>query len=98
MIEAKLKEIPKIAQQHKAQAAREKLRASKDFKGTRLMQTPTLSPPPRSPHSTVTKRERAPLPTLPKNLQRVVQGRHLTELPPHLQAEKDRLKAEREQQ
>lgn len=96
LIETRLKEIPKIEQQHKQQVERDKIKASKAHKGINLVYTPKLVAASRAAASLVKQRVAPPLPVLSPALVRVAQGKHLTALPPHLQAELDRLRAARD--
>jgi len=94
-IEKKLKEIPKIEKAHKITVEKEKLRQSKQFKGFQLLQTPRVKPVVRSKASLITLRTPPPLPSIDADLKRIAEKKHLTSLPPHLQAELDARRAER---
>jgi hypothetical protein len=94
--QSRLKEIPKIEQQHKQQVERDRIRMSKKYKGLNLVYTPSILPADRADDSLV-KRLVMPDPVqLTPKLLRIAQNKHLTALPPHLQAELDRLRAARD--
>jgi len=94
-IEKKLKEIPKIEKQHKAALEKEKVRNSKKYKGFQLLYSPRVKPVRRAPESVITQRDAPELPPLDAALKHVADNKHLTSLPPHLQAELDELRAAR---